>query len=48
MPAQEFAQSLSTRGEAVSQAVSQIPSGYLEDTDYESCREQPGVLDFTL
>ena len=48
MPAQVFEQSLSARAEAVSRAVSHILSGYLEEIDYFTRRDQPGVLDFTF
>ena len=48
MPTQVFEQSLSARAEAVSRAVSHILSGYLEDIDYFTHRDQPGVLDFTF
>jgi aspartate aminotransferase len=41
-------QNVSARGEAVSRAVSRIFSGYLEDIDYFTHRDQPGVLDFTF
>ena len=48
MPTQVFEQTLSSRAEAVSRAVSHILSGYLEDIDYFTHRDQPGVLDFTF
>jgi aspartate aminotransferase len=48
MPTQVFEQSLSARAAAVSLAVSRILSGYLEDIDYFTHRDQPGVLDFTF
>jgi aspartate aminotransferase len=48
MPAQVSNQLLSSRGEAVSGALSRIGSGYLEKIDYYWRREQPGVLDFTF
>src|SRR5215217_2606092 len=41
-------QSLSARAETVSHAVSRILSGFLEEIDYFTRREQPGVLDFTF
>ena len=41
-------QILSTRGEAISHAVSRILSGFLEDIDYFTRQNQPGVLDFTF
>ena len=47
MPTQVFEQTLSSRAEAV-RAVSHILSGYLEDIDYFTHRDQPGVLDFTF
>src|SRR5918995_1015926 len=48
MPTQVFEQTLSARAEAVSHAVSRILSGYLEEIDYFTRRDQPGVLDFTF
>src|SRR5918995_4179065 len=48
MPTQVFEQTLSSRAEAVSRAVSHILSGYLEDIDYFTRQNQPGVLDFTF
>ena len=48
MPTQVHEQTLSSRAEAVSRAVSHILSGYLEDIDYFTHRDQPGVLDFTF
>src|SRR5215217_6942310 len=41
-------QSLSARAETVSHAVSRILSGFLEEIDYFTRREQPGMLDFTF
>jgi len=41
-------QHVSARGEAVSRAVSRILSGFLEDIDYFTRENQPGVLDFTF
>jgi aspartate aminotransferase len=37
-----------SRGEVVSRAVSRILSGYLEEIDYFTRENQPGVLDFTF
>ena len=48
MPAQVSNPIVSARSEAVSHAVSRILSGYLEDIDYYTRREQLGVLDFTF
>ena len=48
MLAQVSDQGLSARAEAVSHAVSRILSGYLEEIDYFTRRDQPGVLDFTF
>jgi aspartate aminotransferase len=48
MPTQVHEQTLSSRAEAVSRAVSHILSGYLEDIDYFTHRDHPGVLDFTF
>jgi len=48
MHSQTVDQSLSARAEAVSDAVSRILSGYLEEIDYDTRRHEPGVLDFTF
>jgi aspartate aminotransferase len=48
MPSQAVDQRLSARGEAVSRAVSHILSGFLEEIDYFTRENQPGVLDFTF
>ena len=48
MPAQVSNPIVLARSEAVSHAVSRILSGYLEDIDYYTRREQLGVLDFTF
>src|SRR5829696_8562586 len=48
MPSQAVDQRLSARAEAVSNAVSRILSGFLQDIDYYTRRDQPGVLDFTF
>src|SRR5215204_2374364 len=48
MASQVVDQVLSARAEAVSHAVSRILSGFLEEIDYFTRREQPGMLDFTF
>lgn len=48
MLAQVSNQGVSARAEAVSHAVSHILSGYLEEIDYFTRRDQPGMLDFTF
>ena len=48
MPLQVSDPSVSPRAEAVARAISHLLSGFLQEIDYFTRREQPGMLDFTF